>query len=131
MIDGREQTPPPPVLLARKREIMMTNHPGETKDHPGHDTPRRPGQPGEADQRRPGPSPDSAHETGPHAPYEPDSGTAAERIRQDAAGQYGAGTASPNKDGLSSANPVVLSGDGDATTGNGHGRDRDGSKKEQ
>ena len=55
---------------------------------------------------------------------------AAERIRRDAAGQYGEGRASPNKDGLSSANPVVLSGDGDATSGNGHGRDRDGSKEQ-
>jgi hypothetical protein len=107
-----------------------TNH-AKTQHHPGPDTPRRPGQPGEQDQHRPGPSPDSPHQTGPHAPYDSDSGELAQRIRQDAVGQYGEGNAQPNKDGLSSANPVVLSGDGDATSGNGHGRDRDGSKTEQ
>ncbi len=106
-------------------------HHGKTQNHPGPDTPRRPGQPGEQDQHRPGPSPDSAHVTGPHAPYTADSGEAAERIRQDAAGPYGEGRTSPNKDGLSSANPVVLSEDGDATSGSGHGRDRDGSKTTQ
>jgi hypothetical protein len=47
----------------------------------------------------------------------------------DAAGQYGDTLASPNTSGVVSANPVVLSGDGDATSGNGHGRDRDGSQK--
>lgn len=109
----------------------MTDHAGDMKDHPGHDTPRRPGQPGEDGQHRPGPSSDSAHATGPHAPYTQDSGEIAVRIRQDAAGQYGEGTPSPNKDGLSSANPVVLSEDGDATSGNGHGRDRHGSKTAQ
>lgn len=61
----------------------------------------------------------------------PDSSRAAQRIKQDAAGQYGKGTPSPNKDGLTSANPVILSEDGDATSGNGHGRDRDGSKTAQ
>ena len=44
----------------------------------------------------------------------------------DAAGQYGDPGTSPNPSGLVSANPVVLSGDGDATPGSGHGRDRDG-----
>jgi hypothetical protein len=107
-----------------------TNH-AKTQHHPGPDTPRRAGQPGEEDQQRPGPSPDSHHPTGPSAPYDSDSGAVAERIRQDAVGQYGEGHTQPNKDGLSSANPVVLSGDGDATSGNGHGRDRDGSKTEQ
>lgn len=55
------------------------------------------------------------------------SGTPAQR---DAQGQYGHTKAKPNAGGLHSANPVVLSGDGDATVGNGHGRDRDpkGSK---
>ncbi len=109
----------------------MTDPARETKDHPGHETPRRPGQPGADGQHRPGLSPDSTHATGPHAPYTEDSGETAERIRQDAAGQYGEGKPSPNKDGLTSANPVVLSGDGDATSGNGHGRDRDGSKTRQ
>lgn len=104
---------------------------GQTPDHTGPDTPRRPGQPGEQDQHRPGPSPDSRHPTGPSAPYGSDSGEVADRIRQDAAGQYGEGNTQPNKDGLTSAHPVVLSGDGDATSGNGHGRDRDGSKVEQ
>ncbi|MET3892282.1 hypothetical protein ABIE41_003358 [Bosea sp. OAE506] len=104
---------------------------GKTPHFPGPDTPRRPGQPGEQDQRRPGPSPDSRHPTGPSAPYDADSGEVADRIRQDAAGQYGEGTTTPNKDGLTSANPVVLSGDGDATSGNGHGRDRDGSTTKQ
>ncbi len=67
-----------------------TNH-AKTQHHPGPDTPRRPGQPGEQDQQRPGPSPDSSHPTGPSAPYDSDSGAVAERIRQDAAGQYGNG----------------------------------------
>ena len=35
-------------------------------------TPCRPGQSGEQEQRRPGPSPTSPHATGPHAPYEHD-----------------------------------------------------------
>ena len=46
-------------------------------------------------------------------------------------GQYRQRTTSPNRGGLMSANPVVLSKDGDATSGNGHGRDRNGSRKEQ
>ena len=33
-------------------------------------TAQRPGQPGDADDKRAGPSPLSAHPTGPHAPYE-------------------------------------------------------------
>jgi hypothetical protein len=49
--------------------------------------------------------------------------------QSDAAGQYGDADASPNPSGVSSANPTVLSGDGDATPGNGHGRDRDGTKE--
>ena len=42
-------------------------------------TAQRPGQSGEQNQRRAGPSPLSGHPTGPHAPYEPDDqdGTAA------------------------------------------------------
>jgi hypothetical protein len=51
--------------------------------------------------------------------------TGAQAIKADAAGQYRAGRTAPNKDGLVSANPVVLSQDGDATVGEGHGRDRD------
>lgn len=35
------------------------------------DTPRRPGQPGEEAETRPGPSPRSDHPTGPNAPYDP------------------------------------------------------------
>jgi hypothetical protein len=54
-----------------------------------------------------------------------ESSSEAKAIRKDAAGQYGKGNASPNKGGLHSANPVVLSGDGDATVGEGHGRDRE------
>ncbi|SIR18285.1 MULTISPECIES: hypothetical protein [unclassified Bosea (in: a-proteobacteria)] len=55
------------------------------------------------------------------------SGTPAQR---DAQGQYAPKGGKPNAGGLDSANPVVLSGDGDATVGSGHGRDRDpeGSK---
>lgn len=45
--------------------------------------------------------------------------------QQDAEGQFAPSQAKPNPGGLTSANPVVLSGDGDATPGNGHGRDRD------
>ncbi len=104
---------------------------GKTLHHTGLETPRRAGQPGQEDQQRPGPSPDSRHPTGPSAPYDSDSGAVAERIRQDAAGQYGNGDPEPNEGGLSSANPVVLSGDSDATSGNGHGRDRDGSGTRQ
>ncbi|MFC5418169.1 hypothetical protein ACFPOB_01190 [Bosea eneae] len=48
--------------------------------------------------------------------------------QQDAKGQFAPSQAKPNPDGLVSANPVVLSGDGDATPGNGHGRDRDQSE---
>ena len=48
-----------------------------------------------------------------------------EPAKKDAAGQYAPSQADPNAGGLVSANPVVLSGDGDATPGNGHGRDRD------
>lgn len=69
--------------------------------------------------------------TNNHPGASPVSSRGAQRIKRDAAGQYGEGTPSPNKDGLSSANPVVLSEDGDATSGNGHGRDRDGSKTAQ
>ena len=46
----------------------------------------------------------------------------------DAAGQYGDTQASPNPSGVVSANPTVLSGDGDATSRSGHGRDRNGSR---
>lgn len=54
-------------------------------------------------------------------------GKAAQR---DAKGQFASAEADPNAGGLVSANPVVLSGSGDATQGEGHGRDRDtkGSK---
>lgn len=45
--------------------------------------------------------------------------------QKDAEGQFAPSQAKPNPGGLTSANPVVLSGDGDATPGNGHGRDRD------
>lgn len=45
--------------------------------------------------------------------------------QEDARGQYAKSKAKPNKGGLVSANPVVLSGDGDATPGNDHGRDRE------
>lgn len=51
-----------------------------------------------------------------------------EPAKQDAKGQFASSRAKPNPDGLVSANPVVLSGDGDATPGSGHGRDRDPSK---
>ena len=50
--------------------------------------------------------------------------------QRDAKGQFAPTEADPNAGGLVSANPVVLSGSGDATQGEGHGRDRDttGSK---
>jgi hypothetical protein len=47
----------------------------------------------------------------------------------DAAGQFGEAQASPNPSGVVSANPTVLSGDGDATSGEGHGRDRNGQAR--
>jgi hypothetical protein len=50
-----------------------------------------------------------------------------EPAKQDAKGQFAPSQAKPNPGGMTSANPVVLSGDGDATPGNGHGRDRDQS----
>jgi len=50
---------------------------------------------------------------------------AGQTVKSDAGGQFAKSQAKPQPGGLSSANPVVLSGDGDATTGNGHGRDRD------
>lgn len=109
----------------------MTEQNREHMDRPEDDKPRRPGDLGAAARQRPGPSPDSGHPTGPHAPFDEDAGRAAERVRQDAAGQYRPGMSDPNPDGLVSANPVVLSKDGDATSGNGHGRDRDGSKTPQ
>ena len=49
-------------------------------------------------------------------------GKAAQR---DAKGQFAPPEAAPNAGGLVSANPVVLSGSGDATQGEGHGRNRD------
>lgn len=58
--------------------------------------------------------------------HQADALTSQKPAKRDAAGQYAASPrTSPNPDGLVSANPVVLSGDGDATTGNGHGRDRE------
>ncbi|WP_129156038.1 hypothetical protein [Bosea sp. Tri-44] len=47
--------------------------------------------------------------------------------KQNAERQFAPSQAKPNLGGLVSANPVVLSGDGDPTPGNGHGRDRDPS----
>lgn len=90
-----------------------------------HETPRRPGQPGEQDQRRPGSNPDSEHPTGPHAPYERCESDGAAAIKHDAAGQYAKPNAKPNPGGLVSANPVVLSKDGEASREGGHGRERD------
>lgn len=90
-----------------------------------HETPRHPGQPGEQKQRRPGPSPNSEHPTGPHAPYEGYESEGAAAIKRDAAGQYAEPNAKPNAGGLVSANPVVLSKDGEASPEGGHGRERD------
>jgi hypothetical protein len=91
-------------------------------------TPRRdpPTQPGTVtpNDGRAGPAPDSAHPTGPSPPFE----TPADKVKADARGQFAKGNVVPNRDGHHSAHPVVLSGDGDATTGNGHGRDRDTSE---
>lgn len=55
---------------------------------------------------------------------------AGKAAQRDAKGQFAPAEAKPNAGGLVSANPVVLSGSGDATQGEGHGRDRDtnGSK---
>jgi hypothetical protein len=44
-------------------------------------TARRPGQPGEQEQRRPGPSPVSRHPAGPHTPYEADDETGGAAIK--------------------------------------------------
>lgn len=88
------------------------------------ETAPRPGQPGNQNERRPGPSPLSDHPTGPHEPYSADDsdGPAA---KQDAKGQYANSQAKPNPGGLVSANPVVLSKDGEASPEGGHGRERD------
>ena len=90
-----------------------------------HETPRRPGQPGEQDLRRAGPSPELQHPTGPHAPYEGYESERAAAIKHDAAGQYAKPNAKPNPGGLVCANPVVLSKDGEASPEGGHGRERD------
>jgi len=50
--------------------------------------------------------------------------------KSDAIGQYAPSQARPQPGGLVSANQVVLSGNGDATPGNGDGRDRE-SRREQ
>lgn len=58
-----------------------------TTDAPApYRTAPRPGQTGSETERQPGPSPRSAHPTGPHAPYEPDDpeGLAAEKHRNPA-----------------------------------------------
>ena len=60
----------------------MSKVPDRTTDAPAaYDTARRPGQPGEESENRPGPNPRSPHPTGPHAPYEPQDteGLAAEK----------------------------------------------------
>ncbi|KFC69284.1 hypothetical protein FG93_03330 [Bosea sp. LC85] len=44
-------------------------------------TAQRPGQSGAQEQRRPGPSPLSQHETGPHAPFEADEHDGAASIK--------------------------------------------------
>jgi hypothetical protein len=51
-------------------------------------TPRRPGQPGEDAQRRPGPTPLSPHPTGPNPPFDPsdDGGAAAAKHGRDRQG---------------------------------------------
>lgn len=60
------------------------------------------------------------------ARHQRDALASTESAKRDAAGQFAASPrTSPNPGGLVSANPVVLSGDGDATTGNRHGRDRE------
>lgn len=62
-----------------------------------HETPRRPGQPGEQDQRRAGPSPESQHPTGPHAPYEGYESDGAAAIKHETAGQNAEANAQPNQ----------------------------------
>lgn len=48
-----------------KREDIVPET-GRRGDQPAH----RPGQPGAADETRPGPSPHSPHPAGPHPPYQ-------------------------------------------------------------
>jgi hypothetical protein len=127
-----------------KRKNRKTDAPGEMN------TPRRPGQPGSGPDTRPqadasesqspkvGPTPTAEAERGlpkfqKGADYQsadpaaiwPDSGTPSD----DAKGQFAKTRAKPNEGGLVSANPTVLSGDGDATQGEGHGRDRQNRSK--
>jgi hypothetical protein len=49
-------------------------------------TAQRPGQSGEQNERRPGPSPLSRHQTGPHAPYEEQETEGAPAIKHDTRG---------------------------------------------
>lgn len=91
----------------------------------GYETAPRPGQPGNQNERRPGPSPRSDHPTGPNAPYTADDSDGPAAIKHDAQGQYAKSQAKPNPGGLVSANPVVLSKDGEASPEGGHGRERD------
>nr|WP_047578558.1 hypothetical protein [Methylobacterium sp. ZNC0032] len=67
----------------------MNKVPNKATDAPAaYNTARRPGQPGEEDENRAGPSPRSTHPTGPHAPYEADDpeGFAAEKHHPEVGG---------------------------------------------
>lgn len=75
--DAREGTPEAAELaglVASVREWEAhNNRQADAASSPGHyATPKRPGQPGNEDELRPGPNPRSAHPSGPHAPYETD-----------------------------------------------------------
>ena len=72
-------------------------------------TARRPGQTGEANEQRPGPSPLSNNATGPHAPYEaadPEGLAAGKHVRETPATP--AREPAPQKKGLLSENFAIL-----------------------
>lgn len=97
------------------------------RNSPGrHETPRRPGQPGEEDQRRAGPSPLSQHATGPHPPYEGYERDGAAAIKHVPAEQLDTKHA---PGGAVSAKPVVLSNDEASLEGGARERNAD-SKRE-
>lgn len=66
----------------------MADKPDRNTDAPAaYATPQRGSQPGTQSENRAGPNPRSLHETGPHAPYDPNDreGVAAEKHHSDRA----------------------------------------------
>lgn len=68
-------------MTDKSRAVPVSSAPGRFR------TARRPGQSGEQDERRPGPSPISAHPTGPHAPYEGHEAEGTAAVKHDPGGR--------------------------------------------